>query len=95
MVHIKAPKKEIAKLLAERLDNVTIADASHFVDVYEEVILDLLEDYDDVKIGNLVTIKRDFIEGYDKKLPDGDSVYIEHHHKLRAVIAEKYKKRYL
>ena len=88
---MKTPKQEVARRLATKLD-ITITSATHLIESYQELLLELLEEYDEVKICDLITLKKQFVESYEKKMPSGDYVTVTSHNKITAVVSEKYRK---
>lgn len=88
---MKTPKQEVARRLANKLD-ITIISSTHLIESYQELLLELLEEYDEVKICDLITLKKQFVESYEKQMPSGDYVTVASHNKITAVVSEKYRK---
>lgn len=88
---MKATKPEIIKALADEL-GVSQSSATHLIETYQKVILDMLDFYDAVKVADLVWIEKREVQGRYRKMPNGEEVYTDPHIKLKAVVVDKYKK---
>lgn len=83
--------QEFVKRLALKLE-VDQKTTSKVVKVFQELIFELLEDNEKVKVGDFLVFSKKEVEAKEKRLPNGEYTKVEAGIRYSAQLTDRYKK---
>ena len=83
-------KQDFIRVFAQKLET-TQAVAEHIIETYQETILESLETYDSLKIGEIILIEKKEMEEATRIL-NGNTITTPKHTVLKAKVTKNFKK---